>query len=407
MFIHRCMGKGEEVNKTLTVLDLKESEQLIMKIFQEKHFYREIDALKLKGKLVKTSQLSRLDPYLDDVGMLRVGGRLQRSSTQFEIKHPIILPKREIIAQRLIEWHHHNVQHIGRTGTYELRNRGYWLIHGNAQVKSVIFKCVLCKLFRGQPTPQKMSDLPGKRLTDEPPFSYCRIDMFGPFLTKEGRTEMKRYGLIFTCFSCRAIHLEMTNNLDTDSFILGLRRFIGRRGPVRSITSDNGGNFIGAEGEFKRGVREMDHNKISDFLVSQDCVWIQWGKNPPISSHMGGVWERQIRSVRSVLSSFLKTHAGRLNDECLQTLFVEVEAIVNSRPLTVDSLNDESAEPLTPNHILTMKTKVVLPPPGVFQKADILQEEVACGPAPGIDGGKNTSPACRYVQSGLERTKVL
>ena len=104
--------------------------------------------------------------------------------------------------------------------------------------------------------------------------------MFGPFLTKEGRKEMKRYGLIFTCFSCHAIHLEMTNSLDTDSFILGLRRFIGRCGPVRSITSDNGGNFIGAEGEFKRGVREMDHNKISDFLVGQDCDWIQWEKNP-------------------------------------------------------------------------------------------------------------------------------
>ena len=238
-------------------------------------------------------------------------------------------------------------------------------------MKSVIFKCVLCKLFRGQPTPQKMSDLPGKRLTDEPPFSYCGIDMFGPFSTKEGRKEMKRYGLIFTCFSCRAIHLEMTNSLDTDSFVLGLRRFIGRRGPVRSITSDNGGNFITAEGEFKRGVQEMNHNKISDFLLSQDCDWIQWERNPPISSHMGGVWERQIRSVRSVLSSLLKTHAGRLDDECLRTLFVEVEAIVNSRPLTVDSLNDESAEPLTPNHILTMKAKVVLPPPGFFQKADV------------------------------------
>ena len=120
MFIHRCKGKGEEVDKPLTVLDLKESEQLIIKMIQEKHFYREIDALKLKGKLVKTSQLSRLDPYLDDVGMLKVGGRLQRSSTQFEIKHTIILLKREIMVQRLIEWHHHNVQHIGRTGTLTL-----------------------------------------------------------------------------------------------------------------------------------------------------------------------------------------------------------------------------------------------------------------------------------------------
>ena len=133
MFIGMCKGKGEEVDKPLAMLDLKESEEMIIKMIQRKHFHREIDALKLNGKIVKASQLSRLAPYFDDAGMLRVGGRLQRSSTQFEIKHPIILPKSEIIVQRLIEWHHHNVQHIGRTGTLnELRSRGYWLIHGNA-----------------------------------------------------------------------------------------------------------------------------------------------------------------------------------------------------------------------------------------------------------------------------------
>ena len=67
----------------------------------------------------------------------------------------------------------------------------------------------------------------------------------------------------------------------------------------------------------------------------------------------------------------MKAHAGRLDDESLRTLFVEVEAIVNSRPLAVDSLTDVSIDPLTPNHLLTMKSKVVFPPPGVFQKADI------------------------------------
>lgn len=83
------------------------------------------------------------------------------------------------------------------------------------------------------------------------------------------------------------------------------------------------------------------------------------------------MWERQIRTVRSVLASILKTHAGRLNDESLHTLFVEVEAIVDSRPLTTETLTDEKVETLTPNHLLTMKSRVVLPPPGVFQKADV------------------------------------
>ena len=86
---------------------------------------------------------------------------------------------------------------------------------------------------------------------------------------------------------------------------------------------------------------------------------------------MGGVWERQIRSVKNVLSSLLKEHAARLDDESLRTLLTEVEAIANSRPLSAEGLNDCSIEPLTPNHLLTMKSKVVLPPPGVFQKADV------------------------------------
>ena len=184
---------------------------------------------------------------------------------------------------------------------------------------------------------------------------------------------MKRYGVVFTCLGCRAIHLEKINNMDTDSFILALRRFLGRRGPVRHIRSDNGGNFVGADNEMVKAMKEIDQGKVKDFLVEKSCdwEWVEWERNPASASHMGGVWERQIRTIRSVLSSLLMEHAGRLNDESLKTLFVEVESIVNSRPLCYDTLTDESTEPLTPNHLLTMKTKVVLPPPGVFQRADV------------------------------------
>ena len=93
--------------------------------------------------------------------------------------------------------------------------------------------------------------------------------------------------------------------------------------------------------------------------------------NVPSASLMGGVWERQIRSVRNGLAALLHSNGAQLNDESLRTLLCEVEAVVNSRPLTVDTMNDPlSLNPLTPNHLLTMKTKVVLPPPGIFQSAD-------------------------------------
>ena len=123
----------------------------------------------------------------------------------------------------------------------------------------------------------------------------------------------------------------------------------------------------------REAIKNMDQNKISSFLGGENCdwEWVEWERNPASASHMGGVWERQIRTIRCVLTSLLREHAARLNDEALRTLLVEVEAIVNSRPLSADLLSDDSIEPLTPNQLLTMKTKVVLPPPGVFQAADV------------------------------------
>ena len=113
----------------------------------------------------------------------------------------------------------------------------------------------------------------------------------------------------------------------------------------------------------------MDEEKIRKSLLQDQCDWINAEMNVPCASHMGGVWERQIRTVRSALSALLDHHGTQLDDELLQTLMVEAEAIVNSRPLTAD--NTFPLEPLTPNHLLTSKTNVVLPPPGVFQRADL------------------------------------
>ena len=96
-----------------------------------------------------------------------------------------------------------------------------------------------------------MADLPEERSSDAAPFTYVGMDMFGPFVTKEDRKELKCYGAIFTCHASRAIHLEVVNSMNTNSFITCLR-FIGRCGKARMLRSDNGSNFIGAEKEFRR-----------------------------------------------------------------------------------------------------------------------------------------------------------
>ena len=156
-----------------------------------------------------------------------------------------------------------------------------------------------------------MADLPQEGCTEAAPFTYCGADMFGLLIIKETRSELKRYGALFTCFSSRAVHFEVTNSLDADSFILALRRFMARRGTVCSIWSDNGTNFVGARNELQRALNQ----EIKSFLQGTGADWILWHNNSPGPSHMGGVWERQIRSSRTILEGLLKIFSHSLNDE--------------------------------------------------------------------------------------------
>ena len=165
---------------------------------------------------------------------------------------------------------------------------------------------------------------------------------------------------------------EVTTKLDTDTFIQALCRFIPPRDRVSSIRTDNRTNFIGAERELKAALEEMDHVKIGESLLAEGCDWIVWKRNPPEASHMGGVWERHIRSIRTILTALMKNHPSMLTDESLRTFMAEVESIINSRPLTIDTLNDpHSPTPLSPIQLLTMKSDIIFPPPGAFERADL------------------------------------
>jgi hypothetical protein len=365
---------------TLSVSDLNNAESITIRLIQEKHLNKEINYYRSRGgqqlktnkKRRKEGNLWKLDPFIDTENVLRVGGRFKKSNLCDNLKHPIILPKNCTLTRRIAEYYHSKSKHSGRTSTLNsIRHHGYWIISAGTMVRSIINSCVPCRIMRGKLGEQKMSGLPEIRFATEGPFTYTGMDMFGPFYVKEGRKQHKRFVCLFTCLSSRAIHLESTSCMETDAFIQALRRFLARRGFVRELISDNGKNFIGAENEWKKGYQAMDHSRIGEFLLSESCDWIVWKKNPPSASHMGGVWERQIRSVRNVLTSLLREHSSALSDESFRTLLAEAECIVNSRPLTVENLNDPTSVPITPNSLLTMKTKVVLPPPGEFQRADL------------------------------------
>ena len=152
----------------------------------------------------------------------------------------------------IIQWSHHIIAYGARGMTLNhLRQRGIWIVNANAIVRHLIHKCVICRKLRGKMGYQKMADLPQERCTEAAPFTYCGVDMFALLIIKERRSQLKRYDALFTCFSSHAVHIELTNSLDVDSFILALRRFMARRGTVRSIWSDNGTNSVGATNELQ------------------------------------------------------------------------------------------------------------------------------------------------------------
>ena len=194
----------------------------------------------------------------------------------------------------------------------KLRSNGIWILGCSKAMSSHIYKCTKCRKFGRGTAQQKMADLPEDRMDTTPPFIYCGMDCFGPFHIKEGRKELQRYGLLLTCMCSRAVHIELLDSMTTDPFINALRSFIAIRGMVRQIKCDRGTNFVGARGEFDEKFKEMDQEELKEL----GCEFIM---NTPASSHMCGVWERQIRTIRSVLTSILEQLAKQLDCSSLRT----------------------------------------------------------------------------------------
>lgn len=351
----------------LTVEECKAAEMYVLNLLQENTYKDEIAKLNATGKLSRKDKLHDLDPYLHD-GLLRVGGRLQKSSLPDAEKHPVIIPSGNHVTSLIVKHYHEMVRHQGRGITLNcLRSNGYWVVGGSKTVASLIHSCVLCRRMRRPVEEQRMADLPDDRVEMYPPFLYCGMDCFGPFQIKQGRKEVKRWGLIFTCMCSRAVHIEPLDDMTTDAFINALRCFLAIRGQVHQIRCDQGSNFVGAKGEFSAAMKELDSERIQTYLVERQCDFVF---NAPSSSHAGGVWERQIRSIRNILTAISLESPGRLDDSSFRTFLYEAMSIINGRPLSVENQGDPQLQPLTPNHILTMKSSSLLPPPGSFVKQD-------------------------------------
>ena len=210
-----------------------------------------------------------------------------------------------------------------------------------------------------------MAPLPRSRMMAyQPPFSYSGMDLFSPFQVKHGRGTAKRWCCLFTCMNTHAVHLELVQSMNTDDFIMCLRRFINRHGEVSELRCDRGSNFVGAERELREGIKQWDQQKIDRELLHRGCKWIF---QPPTASSMSGIWECLVCSAKTVLKAILGTQM--VTEPVLQTLLTEVERVLNGRALMANSDDPNDLQPLTPAHFL-MQRKTICLPPGVFELAD-------------------------------------
>ncbi|XP_046976652.1 uncharacterized protein LOC124542811 [Vanessa cardui] len=365
-FLNYCKTKNNETGPSaLTTEELESALKIIIKIVQKEQFETEIQNVKIKKTVNKKSKLKRLNPYLDEDGILRVGGRLRHSDLQDHWKHPIILGDKSILTSLIVADAHMKTLHGGvqLMLTY-LQNR-FWIIKAKGLVKSYIYKCLICARYNAIPRTQLMGDLPKERVTPSRPFLHSGVDFAGPInvLMSKGRgaKTTKAYIAIFVCLSTKAIHLELAGDLTSETFIGAFKRFVSRRGKCTHLWSDQGRNFVGANKDLLTAWQEanLQFNKLAESLALDGT---QWHFIPAYSPNFGGLWEAGVKSIKYHMKRILTTY---LTFEEMTTVLCQIEAVLNSRPISTIDDDIDNIRPLTPGHILIGEAPIVVPGPSL------------------------------------------
>lgn len=349
----KCKDKqGNQKLSHLSTLELKESLNCCVKESQKEHFKEEIIKIQQKKKL--KGPLKSLNPYFDENEILRVGGRLQKSYLDDYRKHPIILPKHAHLTKLIIADAHLKTLHGGSQLMLTYIQSKYWILGAKEIIKSYVRKCIKCIRYAAPTNNQLMGQLPTARVTPSRPFKCSGVDYAGPISirTSKGRGQhsYKGYICLFVCMATKAVHIEAVTDLSTQGFLAAFKRFVSRRGICSDIWSDNGTNFLGASKELhtlfaaeKSGILK----EIAEHLAQNGT---NWHFIPPRSPNFGGLWEAGIKSVKHHLRRVIGD--TKLTYEELSTLLAQIEACLNSRPLS--RLNNESDgfDALTPGHFL-------------------------------------------------------
>ncbi|XP_055632729.1 uncharacterized protein LOC129773178 [Toxorhynchites rutilus septentrionalis] len=349
----------ERMTGPLSDKELQQATIYLYSLAQADSFSDEIAVLSMETDtkmLPKSSSIYTLNPFLDERKILRMHGRISASEyASMDAKNPIILPKDHHVTWLIVRNHHERYHHQNHVTVVNELRQTFRIPKIRQLFQRVKTSCQRCKNEKAIPRPPPMGDLPEARLAAfTRPFSFIGIDYFGPLVVVIGRRTEKRWGVLITCLTTRAVHIEIAHSLNASSCIMALRNFMARRDVPRKIYSDRGTNFtaaskeiIAANKELKEALKKMDQEEVMQNIISTET---EWTFLPPASPHMGGAWERLIQSVKKNLAAM---KPGRNpTDETLRNTLTEIENIINSRPRTHVPVEDPDAPVLTPNHFL-------------------------------------------------------
>lgn len=342
----------------LTAEEICWAEKRLIRDAQQRGFTAEVNDLRNGKSLAKKSPLRNFICRLDDDGILRIKSWLTSDEDPADLLTPIILPFDNDFTRLLITSTHIRLRHAGLLGTLtELRTR-FWILRGRQQIKKAIAACMACKRIAKPLATAQVGPLPQERSQFRQAFEITGIDFAGPLLVKTGQTgdTKKSYIALFTCAVTRAVHLELVSDLTTASFLLSFRRFISRRGICSKIYTDNALTFKRADKDLTRMGQLYNSTQVKDFMASLKVEWKFIIERAP---WWGGFWERLVQSVKGSLKRTLGKNLFTFEE--LTTILTEIEAVINSRPLTAISDQFDGVSALTPAHFLTGQRLTQLP----------------------------------------------